>query len=631
MENVNDMLEVEDQEFEQRLRAYYVSQYGDGASTSIRWKQVVEQLGEQEVGAQTNIGGGVSANTNTTLDRVDDDSGTVGLPGAKRQSKPVRFSWSLAIAATAILALGGLLVGYLGFGRGLDAGNLLGQKEQVIFSEGFESGLEGWTLSGNQSAQYKEGIDNSTFHSGGASTYIESSADEPNQLAWRGRVIDVKDYLDKRIRFSAYVKRNSDDLTASLGMIVYGEPITNTADQSGSRVKLLGKDDMSDRVIRGTADWQRYDIVLDVPPDAKDIAVYFQVEGKGRVWFDDVTLSVANGDVPVTNMYRSTEVENAGFEQELSRWGISSFMSRAYEWGTDSETKYEGNASGVISSTVDRKMENTSFYFSQFVSTADYKGKTVRVSAQIKTENVQDEAALWVGIRDLADHPMSPDTIGTDKSKGTTDWRKYQAEINVPEDSLYFHMFIGLSGNGKMWVDDVKFEVVGDYGSTAPTPALDELTNANFESDLGADWNMISPMKNVFVAATSSEQAHTGNQSAYLRASEKSDETGSLQQTIRADQYRGKVIAVSAWVKADKAPVDSFLWAEIYTPNLSVSNGNPLHREAHLKAGESGYDGGWKRLEVGFVVPTNAETITLGVKLKAEGEAWVDDFAIEIK
>lgn len=413
--------------------------------------------------------------THAQLD-TSNNIATLRAPAASPPAVPPkqarRFSWSLALAATAILALGGLLAGFLSLGNGLSLGSLFKQKtpEPVLFTEGFENGLDQWHFTGNAGTVYENGIDNNTFHSGGASTFIEPVVEEPYNSGWSVRVLDAKEYLDKRIRFSAYVKLESDYQVASLGMIVWGDLLPKKADQQGERARLLGKDAMYDRPIRGKGDWHQYSIVLDVPADAKDITIYFQSEGKGRAWFDDFTLSVADGDVPVTNMFRTTELQNAGFEQGLTGWGVSSFISRAFEWGTDSETKYNGNASGVINRSIDVTRDGVNLYLSQFVSTADYRGKRIRFSAQIKTENVKDQATLWIGARDIADRPMSPDTVGTESHTGTADWQKYQAEINVPNDSLYFLIFIGLEGQGKMWIDDVKLEVIGNYVPPTPTP-----------------------------------------------------------------------------------------------------------------------------------------------------------------
>ena len=466
MENNSDTTEVEHPEFGDRVHRYFVGQLSSEASISRIRARIAEGLREQEDGLLTNASGNPGFALHTSETEVKEYPSPVGLPKVRRQSQPRRFSWSLAVAATAILTVGVLVVGFLGMGRGMDVGNLFGHKEQVVFSEGFENGLENWAFSENQPSQYDGGIDNSTYHSGKASTYIESAVDEPINSAHRGRKLDVKDYLDKRIRFSGFVKTNSNELTASIEMFVFGEPMLGKDGQSGYGgygARILGRDNMADRLIHGKVEWQKYDIVLDIPPDAEGIYISLTIEGKGRVWFDDITLSVADDDVPVTNLYRFAEPGNVGFEQGLTRWGSTSTMSRAYELGIDEDTKYEGNASGVLSSTYDTAQGNVFYYLVQNIRTDNYKGKKVRFSAQIKTENVEDKATFWVGVRDLADAPMSPNTSGSVERKGTTDWQKYEAEIDVPDDSLYFLMFIGLQGKGKMWIDDVRLEVVGDY------------------------------------------------------------------------------------------------------------------------------------------------------------------------
>ena len=51
-------------------------------------------------------------------------------------------------------------------------------------------------------------------------------------------------------------------------------------------------DDMQDRPIRGTSDWTQYDVVLDVAPDAADVAFGLLLDGPGQVWIDDAKFEV---------------------------------------------------------------------------------------------------------------------------------------------------------------------------------------------------------------------------------------------------------------------------------------------------------------------------------------------------
>jgi hypothetical protein len=58
---------------------------------------------------------------------------------------------------------------------------------------------------------------------------------------------------------------------------------------------------MANRSIVGTRDWRRYEIVLDVPPAAADVAFGAHLSGPGTIWVDDFQLEVVDPSVPVTN------------------------------------------------------------------------------------------------------------------------------------------------------------------------------------------------------------------------------------------------------------------------------------------------------------------------------------------
>jgi len=60
-------------------------------------------------------------------------------------------------------------------------------------------------------------------------------------------------------------------------------------------------DDMTNRRIRGTVDWARYEIVMDVPADALVINIGVHMHGPGQVWLDACAFAVVGEDVPVTD------------------------------------------------------------------------------------------------------------------------------------------------------------------------------------------------------------------------------------------------------------------------------------------------------------------------------------------
>jgi erythromycin esterase-like protein len=55
---------------------------------------------------------------------------------------------------------------------------------------------------------------------------------------------------------------------------------------------VLAFDNMQTRGPRGTADWKRYEIVLDIPRDTVNINFGVLMPGKGTAWFDDLQLEI---------------------------------------------------------------------------------------------------------------------------------------------------------------------------------------------------------------------------------------------------------------------------------------------------------------------------------------------------
>src|SRR5262249_24085945 len=91
-----------------------------------------------------------------------------------------------------------------------------------------------------------------------------------------------------RVRLSAFAKSLDVKYEAGLRMYVDG------------RWRLQAYDGMRQRPIRGTTGWRRYDLVLDVPQNARQISVGGWLTGSGKLWVDDLSLEAVPRDVVTT-------------------------------------------------------------------------------------------------------------------------------------------------------------------------------------------------------------------------------------------------------------------------------------------------------------------------------------------
>jgi len=83
-------------------------------------------------------------------------------------------------------------------------------------------------------------------------------------------------------------------------------------DQKGG-VQTL--DNMQNRPIRGTTEWTRYDVVLDVPADAVSLNFGVLQTGAGTTWIDDVRLEPVDSSVPTTENLVSESPKNLAFDE----------------------------------------------------------------------------------------------------------------------------------------------------------------------------------------------------------------------------------------------------------------------------------------------------------------------------
>src|SRR5262249_33100474 len=91
----------------------------------------------------------------------------------------------------------------------------------------------------------------------------------------------------------------------------------------------------------------------------------------------------------------------------------------------------------------------------------DYRGKRVRMSGYVRSAEVKAWAGLWLRVDGPENKALAFDNMADRAVKGTTDWKKYEIVLDVPQSAQLIAFGILLSGTGQVWLDDMKFETVG--------------------------------------------------------------------------------------------------------------------------------------------------------------------------
>lgn len=141
---------------------------------------------------------------------------------------------------------------------------------------------DGWFQWGN----YTLTID-SLSHSGKKSGKITST--DKGQFGSMAYKIPAH-YTGKTIELEGYMKiKNVENGFAGLLLRVDGNGTS------------LAFDNMQNRNISGTKDWQKYSIKLDYPEQAENIFIAGILTGKGEAWFDDFILSIDGKNIQTLN------------------------------------------------------------------------------------------------------------------------------------------------------------------------------------------------------------------------------------------------------------------------------------------------------------------------------------------
>ncbi len=126
-----------------------------------------------------------------------------------------------------------------------------------------------------------------------------------------------------------------------------------------------------------------------------------------------------------------------------------------------------------------------------------------------------------------------------------------------------------------------------------------------------------------YEVGVSRKEKHGGKASGFVRMKDADDtDFGTLAQVFKADDYRGKRVLLSAWVKTKDVAGGAALWMRVDGADKTLAFDNMDGRR--VKG-----DNDWARHEVVLDVAEAAKHITFGLLVAGKGQAWVDDFRLE--
>lgn len=138
-------------------------------------------------------------------------------------------------------------------------------------------------------------------------------------------------------------------------------------------------------------------------------------------------------------------------------------------------------------------------------------------------------------------------------------------------------------------------------------------------------WSRTGGHRENYYLTVDTKLRHGGRASATLisKNAASDDGFGSMKQEIKADDYRGKRLRYSGYVKTEIGDEHAALWMRVEGDEGKILAFDNMDSRPVKKTT------GWKRYEIVLDVPENALFIALGALFEGKGQIWVDDLKLE--
>ena len=154
-----------------------------------------------------------------------------------------------------------------------------------------------WFAAGSKPKSYEMGVDKNAGHDGKNAATIKSKDKKiKNDFGTLMQDCLPEKYLGKRVRMSGYMK--TQDVSEWSGFWFRVDQPNSNATLSFDNMH----DGKKDRSVKGTTPWTKYEIVLDVPLKASNLAYGALLSGTGQIWFDGIKFEIVDNSVPTTGM-----------------------------------------------------------------------------------------------------------------------------------------------------------------------------------------------------------------------------------------------------------------------------------------------------------------------------------------
>jgi hypothetical protein len=161
-------------------------------------------------------------------------------------------------------------------------------------------------------------------------------------------------------------------------------------------------------------------------------------------------------------------------------WLVSGDGAADYRVTLDPAIKHGGRRSAMLSALAPHPARYVTLM--QGFDAAAFRNKRIRVSAFLRGEGLTGRADAWARVRGLGSAEGGALGGASCPLDGTFDWKPCELVFDVPDESVEVQLGFGITGDGALWIDDVKIEVVSRKTAVTTPRRLAAPTNLDFET-----------------------------------------------------------------------------------------------------------------------------------------------------
>jgi hypothetical protein len=145
-----------------------------------------------------------------------------------------------------------------------------------------------------------------------------------------------------------------------------------------------------------------------------------------------------------------------------------------------------GRSSGFLKSVTVQSINEFGTMMQQ-IKAQKYLDKRIKLSGFLKAKDLDGFCSFWMRVDNAYGDILQFDNMGDRPITKETEWNHHSIVLDVPKNSDSISFGVLLSGNGHVWIDSLKFELVD---KSVPTTNIDyskeikeEPTNLSFEEE----------------------------------------------------------------------------------------------------------------------------------------------------